>query len=170
MAGACPPPYLAPEMTKLILILGLALVVVLIVLRVRHPSRPLQDRLARFFHLDPASVELIGSDFGKSDNPVWLLGDHLVGKPDAMFLDPAAGEHIIGEAKSRRFRGRITDYERYQVTLYLGLVQVQYGLPARGLLRYGCGQVVPIEFDPDLYEHLISLQPECRRIRNEWAN
>ena len=87
-----------------------------------------------------------------------------------MFLDPAAGERIIGEAKSRRFRGRITDYERYQVTLYLGLVQVQYGLPARGLLRYGCGRVVPIEFDPDLYDHLISLQPECRRIRNEWAN
>ena len=107
------------------------------------------------FAWDPQHVTLKGSDLAGGQDKLFLRGDGLVGVPDALFV-------IIGEAKSRYHRGVITDYERCQITLYMGVTGGNTGRRVRGLLRYGCGTVVPIAFDVDLYHQLLSQVPACR--------
>ena len=113
--------------------------------------------------LEPTvSGTLKGSDLSGGQDKLFLRGDGLVGVPDALFVHRDNAEIIIGEAKSRYHRGVITDYERCQITLYMGVTGGNTGRRVRGLLRYGCGTVVPIAFDVDLYHQLFSQVPACR--------
>lgn len=112
------------------------------------------------FDLSPDEHTLIGSDLGGSTNRVFLRTDQVIGVPDAVFR--GKGSITIGEAKSRHYRGHITDYENYQVQLYMGAAERSYRKPTRALIRYGCGAVVPVEFDRETYRHLLSLIPQCR--------
>lgn len=47
----------------------------------------------------------------------------VVGNPDALFRDRGNGRLIVGEAKSRNYKSAVTPYGRYQVTLYIGMVE-----------------------------------------------
>ena len=69
--------------------------------------------------------------------------------------------HIIGEAKSRHYRGRVTSYELYQATLCLGMAHRLYRRPIRVILLYGCGRLIPLDFDEELYRRLLALIPQC---------
>ena len=136
---------------------------VIVVLYGRRPPRTREQRLCRVFRLAPQHVTLKGSDLAGGQDKLFLRGDGLVGVPDALFVHRDNGEIIIGEAKSRYHRGVITDYERYQITLYMGVAGGNTGRRVRGLLRYGCGTVVAIRFDVDLYQRLLFQVPACRQ-------
>ncbi len=132
-----------------------------IVLHVRR--RRYSARICRRWGLDPARVRVVASDLGRHRATWSLRADGLVGNPDALFRDRANGRLIVGEAKSRHYRGSVTPYERYQVTLYLGMVGRLYRRPARAILLYGNGRRVPLDFDEGLYRRLLALIPRCRQ-------
>ena len=120
-------------------------------------------RLAWRWNLDPATVSVVASDLGRHRSSGLMVVDGLVGASDAIFRMRRTGGIIIGEAKSRHYRGSITPYERHQVTLYLGMAKRLYRRPVTARLLYGNGRVVPLEFDEDLYRSLLALIPRCRR-------
>ena len=146
-------------MEVLLILLGL-LAAVIVVLYGRRRPRTREQQLCRVFRLDPQQVTLKGSDLAGGQDKQFLSGDGLLGVPDAVFEHRVNGEIIIGEAKSRYHRSVIT--ERYQITLYMGVAGGNAGRPVRGIFRYGCGTVVPIAFDVDLYHQLLSQVPACR--------
>ena len=120
-------------------------------------------RICRRWGLDPARVRVIASDLGRHRATWSIRADGLVGNPDVIFRDRSARRLVVGEAKSRHCKGDITPYERYQVTLYLGMAKRFYRMPASAIILFGNGRRVPVEFDPALYERLLALLPECRR-------
>ena len=132
-----------------------------IALHLRH--RRYTARICRRWGLDPARVRVIASDLGRHRSTWSLRADGLVGKPDVIFRDRTARCLVVGEAKSRHCKGDITPYERYQVTLYLGMAMRLYRMPVSAIVLFGNGRRVPVEFDPALYERLLTLLPECRR-------
>ncbi len=80
-----------------------------------------------------------------------------------IFRDPVTRHLIVGEAKSRHYKGSVSPYERYQVTLYLGMAQRIYRRPATAILLFGNGRRVSVAFDQATYQHLLALLPDCRR-------
>ena len=125
------------------------------------------DRMCRLFGLDPSEYQLIGSDLGGGRDKLFLRGDGVVGAPDAVFRRRSDGEIVVGEAKSRRYRGSVSTYERYQVILYLGVSRRRYRRRVRGLIRYGCGTCVPLAFEETTYQNLIALIPEYRQVSRQ---
>ena len=121
------------------------------------------ERLCRRWGLDPARVRVIASDLGRHRATWSMRADGLVGNPDVIFRDRASRRLVVGEAKSRHCKGDVTPYERYQVTLYLGMAKRLYRMPATAIILFGNGRRVPVEFDPALYERLLALLPACRR-------
>lgn len=126
--------------------------------------RSTADELFTMFGLDPDQYEVLGYDLGRRPRKVFLRADGLVGVPDALFRHRGDRHLVIGEFKSRRYRGQLRDYECYQMTLYQGVAQRRYRQPARGLFRFGCGRVVEHAFDPATYSRLLPLANELRAL------
>lgn len=126
----------------------------------RGDNKSQSASLCDVFELPATEYTLIGTDLGGSENRVFLRADQVVGVPDAIFR--GRGSIIIGEAKSRHYRGHLTDYENYQVQLYMGAASRTYRKPCRAKIRYGCGSVVPVEFDQSIYDRLLRLIPSCQ--------
>ena len=144
--------------------IGLALLALLAVLIVSLIARRRSPRdIVRRWGLDPASCRVLASDLARHGSRPSLVADGLAGSPDALMRERREGTIIVGEAKSRHYRGRVTPYEYYQVTLYLGMAKRLYRRPVRAILLYGNGRLVPLEFDEDLYRRLLALIPRCRR-------
>jgi len=150
-------------MTVVSLVLAILAVLVLVYAQ-RWRSESHGARICRLFGLDPAEFELVGTDLGGSKDKVYLKGDGLAGVPDAVFRHRSTRAILIGEAKSRRFNGAVSRYEEYQVALYMGLARRRYRVPVSALIRYGCGQLVPLELDPDAYSELVRLIPRYRQV------
>ena len=139
-----------------------ALLVVAIPLYARQRRR-YSARLCTRWGFDPATVRVISSDLDRHRSDRALRADDLAGNPDVLFRDDRNRRIIVGEAKSRHFKGTVTPYERYQVTLYLGMVHRLYRRPVKAILLYGNGRRVPLEFDEDLYRRLLAQIPACRQ-------
>jgi len=123
--------------------------------------------MCKLFELDADCFKLVGSDLGGSKNPLKLIEDGLIGVPDAVFRCIREERFVVGEAKSRRYRGYITPYERFQLTLYLGMAAKRFNMPVAGRLRYGCGTVVQINSDSATYQTLLDLLPRYRSLVRE---
>jgi len=150
--------------------LVLAILVVLGLVYAQHfRSDSHGARICRLFDLDPVEYELVGTDLGGSRHKVYLKADGLVGVPDVVFRHRSTRAILIGEAKSRRFNGSVSRYEEYQVVLYMGLAWHRYRVPVSALIRYGCGQLVPLELDPDAYSSLVRLIPRYREAAKSLA-
>jgi hypothetical protein len=144
----------------LLVLAVLCAVLALLVWRAR-PRPPGDKRLAAEFGLPPAGYRLLGADVGGHARPYFLEADGLRGVPDAVFEAP--DELLVGDVKARHFRGTVTAYERYQMTLYVGMLRQRFpGRAVRGAIRYR-DTVVPVPFDEHLYRWLLSRAPELRR-------
>jgi len=150
------------------LLIAAVAIVIAVVVAYRRQSTSRSDRLCQLFDLEPGKHQLIGSDLGGSKDKVFLRADGVVGAPDAVFRRIEDRSIVIGEAKRRRLTGGPTTYERYQVMLYLGLARRKFGTDVQGVLRYGCGRVVSVEFDTNLYAELVSLLPDYHRAVREY--
>ena len=143
---------------------GLALMALLAGLVVWGVARRRSSRdIVRRWGLDPASCRVLASDLARHRSAPSLVADGLAGSPDVLMREKAGGAIIVGEAKSRHYRGRVAPHERYQVTLYLGMAKRLYRRPVRAILLYGNHRRVEIAFDEDLYQHLLRQLPACRR-------
>ena len=120
-------------------------------------------RICARWGLDPSTVRVLSSDLASHRSNKALLADGLAGNPDVLFRDGRTRQVIVGEAKSRHFKGTVTSYERYQVILYLGMVNRTYRQPVKAILLYGNGRRVPLQFDENLYRHLLAQIPACRQ-------
>ena len=150
-----------PALLAILAMVVLAIATTSIALHARR--KRYTERICRRWGLDPARVRVIASDLGRHRASWSLRADGLVGNPDAIFRDRATRRLIVGEAKSQHYRGAITPYEHYQVTLYLGMVRRLYRQPATAVLLFGNGRQVPLDFDAALYRRLLALLPDCRR-------
>ena len=120
-------------------------------------------RICARWGLDPSTVRVLSSDLASHRSNKALLADGLVGNPDVLFRDNRTRQVIVGEAKSRHYKGSVTPYERYQVTLYLGMVHRLYRRPVTAIILYGNGRRAQLEFDKNLYHQLLAQIPACRR-------
>jgi len=151
-------------MNTSISILALIVIVLLVLCGLSALRASRSTRLCGLFRLDAKQYQLLGTDLGRNAGPIRLLVDGLIGVPDALFRKRDGDLLIVGEAKSRHYRGRVTLYERYQVTLYMGMCIKRYGKPVAGRIRYGCGHVVPLSYDPEIYRQLKSLIPQYEKV------
>ncbi|TVS17235.1 MAG: hypothetical protein EA417_07415 [Gammaproteobacteria bacterium] len=119
-----------------------------------HSRRTQSDKVFNLFQLDPDEYELLGFDLGDGSRKVTVRGLGLIGAPDALFRRRRDGRLLVGDFKTRRFRGNPSKYERFQMVLYMGVASHQYQAPADALLRYACGHLEPVDFDPGCFEEL----------------
>ncbi|GIU32014.1 hypothetical protein TUM3792_44240 [Shewanella sp. MBTL60-007] len=111
---------------------------------------------------------VLGADIGGWKKPWFIKRRGVCGAPDAVFFDPLRFRYIAGEFKSRAFNGRITIREKYQLTLYTGLIQ-RFWLPqAQGVIAYGCGRVLKLDYDKTLFKKLMALRGEVKSARKNW--
>ena len=152
----------------LVLLVGgmvVAAIAVWALLARRRPATASAAELCRSFGLDPNRYRVPGADVGGFAVPFSIEADGLMGRPDAVFMAKDTSEVVVGELKSRYHQGRITRYERFQITLYLGAVRARLRTDAvRGLICYR-DRVVEAPFHEQAYRHLLSLKPECLRVR-----
>lgn len=127
----------------------------------------LERNLCEEFGLDPDEYEIVATDLGGSTEKYFLRTAQLTGVPDVVFRHRRGVQIVIGEAKSRHFRDRVKTYERYQVMLYLGVAESVYRKPTRGIIHYGCGTLVGVEFSDAEYSHLLSLIPTFRDVQRK---
>ena len=128
--------------------------------------RSRDQKICDVFGLSSRKYQVLGTDLGDAENPYYLKADGLVGAPDAVF----EGKHdiVVGEAKSRHFRGNPMRREIYQVILYMGMIQKEQKKPIRAVLAYGCGAKHKVEFNEELYRSLVSLIPKFRKVTSGW--
>ena len=153
----------AAETAIHVVLAAVVLVIAVASLALHLRRRRFTERICRRWGLDPARVRVIASDLGRHRATWSLRADGLVGIPDVIFRDRRSGHLIVGEAKSRHWKGAVTPYEHYQVTLYLGMARRLYRQPATAILLYGNGRRVSLEFDPTTYQRLLALLPDCRK-------
>jgi len=140
-----------------------ALVALVVIAIARALSPPRAKRICKEFGLDPKTHKLLGDDLGQKRGRIFLRADGVVGVPDAVFRDTAHDSLVIGEAKSRRFRGHIKDYERFQLILYMGASRRKFrNASVAGVFRFGCGSTIAMPFDEAVYRELIALIPRYK--------
>ena len=122
-----------------------------------------QRAVCALFELQPSEYQLIGTDLGGASKKYYLVGDGLIGVPDALFRFSVNRSIVVGEAKSRQYRGRVYKRERYQVMLYMGVAKRRFRKPVRGILRFRCGTCVEIPFSEDTYRFLKAQIPQYRK-------
>ena len=135
----------------------------------RQSRRSQADRVFELFGLDPSEYELLGFDLGDGSRKITLKGLGLIGAPDALFRRCSDGRLLVGDLKTRRFRGSPSRYERFQMTLYMGVASHQYGAPADAVLRYACGRLEPVDFDPGCFEDLRAQIGPLRKAEAQFA-
>lgn len=128
----------------------------------RLKRRSTRDRDLRRAFKVPSGYEVMGSDVG-GEKYKGLIADGLIGRPDAWFCK--GGKMIVGEFKNRRYNGKVRPRERYQVTLYLGMLVSRYGAKrVQGHLRFR-DKTVRIKYDPKLYRRLLSMREDVVRLK-----
>lgn len=112
------------------------------------------------FGVSESTHQLLGSDLGGSTKGIRLSRYSINGMADAVFASKRAKELVVGEFKSRKYKGRVRYYEFYQVQLYMGHLAEKYpGHTIKGCLAYADGRQ-PVNFDPAVYEGLIAMRGE----------
>ncbi len=119
-----------------------------------------QNEVHAKFGLSPATYRIVSSDLGDSSPRKRLYGRGVAGEPDALFLGASQSHMVVGEFKSRKYKGYVRPREFYQISLYLGLA-LQHHRPKTisGVLAYADHRV-EVEFDAEVYAALIDLRPE----------
>jgi hypothetical protein len=126
-----------------------------------------QREVYEVFNVDPQRFRLVGSDLG-GRRPMYLRMGNLVGAPDAAFRSRRDKHGVIGEFKSRRYRGFIRRRERYQCILYMGMLKHCYRLHSVSAVLRFADQCVDIPYDEMLFNHLVAIGPELQQARKRW--
>lgn len=112
------------------------------------------------FGLRESTHKILSTDLGEKTARVRLSRMGINGIADAVFKAISGKEIVVGEFKSRKHRGVVKLYEFYQITLYMGHLQMDYPEHTiKGCLAYADAKV-QIVFDQQLYEALLGLRSE----------
>ncbi len=146
-----------------------ALIVVLVVLAALSVwcwrARQRRRELHALFGLG-ADFRLVCTDLGGSTYSAFRHNG-LCGRPDAVFRRGL--KIVVCDRKNRRHRGKPTRYERFQMVLYLYLVQARWRhCTVEGRIGYNNGSL-PVAFCRQTCEDLLRLAPTVRRLRGTVA-
>lgn len=111
----------------------------------------------RRVNLSPWRYSLKGFDVSENPRPFYLRrkinGVGLRGSPDFVFRDRLSGRYLVIDYKKRPHDGKVSSYELFQMTLYLGLIN-RFWLPeAKGKLLYS-DKMVDVSLNPEILERL----------------
>lgn len=148
-------------------ILGaLLLLVAIFFIQKKSASSAIHSR----FGVRESTHRLISTDLGNAKGRIKLSRFGINGIADAVFESVIGKEILVGEFKSRKYRGQVRLYEFYQVILYMGHLKAQYPHhKVLGCLAYADSRV-QVNFDPAVYEALLGLREEywqtvkCKRV------
>ena len=112
------------------------------------------------FGVRESTHRLISTDLGNAAGRIKLSRFGINGIADAVFESVKGSEILVGEFKSRKYRGQVRLYELYQLILYMGHIKAQYpNHEVLGCLAYADSRV-QVNFDPAVYEALVGLREE----------
>jgi hypothetical protein len=112
------------------------------------------------FGLSPGAFTLVSSDLGDSAPRKMLRGSGVAGEPDALFSAKAARKVVVGEFKSRKFKGFVRPYEFFQTILYMGMAKQTHGAhDAHGVIAYADARV-QVYFDQAVFDAIVDLRGE----------
>lgn len=141
-----------------IMIVGVVLLLLVAVYFYRKGAAP--GDIFGQFGLSPGAFTLISSDLGDSAPRQMLRGNGVAGEPDALFAAKKSKKVVVGEFKSRKFKGFVRPYEFFQTMLYMGMArQVHNVSEAMGVIAYADARV-HIHFDQDVYDAIVALRIE----------
>ena len=123
-------------------------------------SRGAEGEIYRKFGVSSVSFTLVSSDLGRSSSGRRLTAFGITGEADAVFISKSGQQVVVGEFKSRKFKGYVRPYELFQVMLYIGLAQHFFGASkASGVIAYADGKV-HIAFDQAVFDALVGMRGE----------
>ncbi|MDY1219308.1 hypothetical protein ACM8BJ_24775 [Pseudomonas aeruginosa] len=112
------------------------------------------------FGVRESTHRLISTDLGNAAGRIKLSRFGINGIADAVFESVKGSEILVGEFKSRKYRGQVRLYELYQLILYMGHIKALYpNHKVLGCLAYADSRV-QVNFDPAVYEALVGLREE----------
>ncbi|HBO2935326.1 TPA: hypothetical protein L4R50_000322 [Pseudomonas aeruginosa] len=112
------------------------------------------------FGVRESTHRLISTDLGNAKGRIKLSRFGINGIADAVFESIKGNEILVGEFKSRKYRGQVRLHEFYQLLLYMGHLKAQYpNHTVLGCLAYADSRV-QVNFDPAVYEALLGLREE----------
>jgi hypothetical protein len=112
------------------------------------------------FGIRESTHKILSTDLGQSASRIRLSRFGINGIADAVFKAVSRKEILVGEFKSRKYRGVVKLYEFYQVMLYMGHLRDKYpDHEVKGCLAYADGMVT-VFFDQDVYQALVNLRGE----------
>lgn len=115
------------------------------------------------FGLDK-SWKLLSCDIGGKKGSYYRFGP-VGGVPDAVFR---RGHHLrVYDLKKRRKPSFPSKYERFQMTLYLGILKAKFRtLEVRAFLAYEGGQI-EVTWNEALYANLVARIPDLLRVKKQ---
>lgn len=152
-------------MSSILPALSIAIVCVFCVYVLHYLSqRSRRHAVLEKFNLGPKDGwKVIGCDVNRVQSKLQIECDSVRGIPDLIARSGDNQKILIGELKSRKYYGKVTEYERNQIALYAGMAgKIWKRHTIELMICYG-DELVPIEYDQGRYERLIDLVPECRR-------
>lgn len=112
------------------------------------------------FGVRESTHRLISTDLGNSEGRIKLSRFGINGIADAVFESVKGKEILVGEFKSRKYRGQVKLSEFYQLVMYIGHIKALYPHHnVLGCLAYADSRV-QVNFDPAVYEALLALREE----------
>ena len=112
------------------------------------------------FGLSKSTHQVLSTDLGEKTSRIKLSRLGVNGIPDAIFKSLTEKVIVVGEFKSRKYRGEVRLYEFYQILLYMGHVALKYpDHKIIGCLAYADNRA-SVAFDKEVYEALMGLRDE----------
>lgn len=109
----------------------------------------------------------LGGDIG-GRKPVYIKKGVVCGAPDCILFNPLLFRFVVCEFKSRNYTGSISLYEQAQLCLYCGILNRWYLPSSLGVISYGNGMTLKIEFDEKLFKKIYRLRNECQKELNKF--
>lgn len=123
-------------------------------------SRGADGEIFGKFGVSSLTFTLVSSDLGRSSSGNRLTAFGITGEADAVFRSRNGNQIIVGEFKSRKYKGYVRPYEFFQTILYIGLARDHFSASkASGVIAYADGKV-EIAFDQAVFDALVSMRGE----------
>lgn len=128
----------------------------------------LKRKLFNLYGVPTSSYRLIGSTLLRFGHPLKLDKNSLVGTPGTVFLKKNGKSAYVCHFNPRIFNGRVKVRERYQMLLFMGLVNEIYQ-PDKisGAIRFQ-DHLEVIKYEPVIYRQLLDMRDEYRDAIEEW--
>lgn len=114
------------------------------------------------FGLSPIQWMVIGDDLGKSGSPFHVKGYGLCGTPDLVARHRRQKVIKLFDYKHRKYRNEVRTYERYQVILYAGVMQLMFkDWTILAAIKYK-DAIVDVPVDPRVFDFLLTYRDNVR--------